>query len=95
MTIDSQLIEVPTKTGEIKPLTHDQVVHLSAQWFPDEKRVLFLGGEPGHGPRFYVPDLKFFGDIGAHNRMMLVKKADLDRLHQSIRSGIEEMARNL
>jgi len=42
-----------------------------------------------------LPDLKFFGDIGAHNRMMLVKKADLDRVHQSIRSGIEELARNL
>ena len=42
-----------------------------------------------------LPDLKFFGDIGAHNRMMLVKKADLDRLHQSIRSGIEELSRNL
>ena len=42
-----------------------------------------------------LSDLKFFGDIGAHNRMMLVKKADLDRVHQSIRSGIEELARNL
>jgi hypothetical protein len=42
-----------------------------------------------------LPDLKFFGDIGAHNRMMLVKKADLDRLHQSIRAGLEELARNL
>jgi len=42
-----------------------------------------------------LPDLKFFGDIGAHNRMILVKKDDLDRLHQSIRSGLEELLRNL
>jgi len=42
-----------------------------------------------------LPDLKFFGDIGAHNRMILVKKGDLDRLHQAIRSGIEELVRNL
>lgn len=42
-----------------------------------------------------LPDLKFFGDIGAHNRMMLVKRGDLDRLHQAIRSGIEELTRNV
>jgi hypothetical protein len=42
-----------------------------------------------------LPDLKFFGDLGAHNRMALVRKDDLDRLHNQIRAGVEELARNL
>jgi eukaryotic-like serine/threonine-protein kinase len=54
VTPDSQLIEVPTKTGEIKSLTHDQLVYASAQRFPDEKHILFQGGESGHSLRFYV-----------------------------------------
>jgi len=55
---ENQLNEVPTKSGEIKPLTHDQLIHWSAQWFPDEKRVLFLGQEDlSHASRAYVQDL--------------------------------------
>src|SRR5439155_12060714 len=42
-----------------------------------------------------LPDLKFFGDLGAHNRQALVRKADLDRLHNPLRVGIEELVRNL
>ena len=56
-TPEFQLNEVPTGTGEIKSLTHDQLIHISAQWFPDEKRVLFIGQEPGRSPRAYVQDL--------------------------------------
>jgi len=42
-----------------------------------------------------LPDLKFFGDLGAHNRMALVRKDDLDRLHQALRAGIEELVQHL
>jgi len=42
-----------------------------------------------------LPDLKFFGDLGVHNRMALVRKDDLDRLHNQVRAGVEELARNL
>jgi hypothetical protein len=42
-----------------------------------------------------LPEVKFFGDLGAHNRMALVRKEDLDRLHNQIRAGIEELAQNL
>lgn len=42
-----------------------------------------------------LPDLKFFGDMGAHNRMALVRKTDLDRLHNAIRIAIEELLRNI
>jgi hypothetical protein len=56
-TPEGQLNEVHAKTGEVKRITHDQLAHGSAQWFPDEKRILFLGEEPGHGQRAYVQDL--------------------------------------
>ena len=42
-----------------------------------------------------LPDLKFFGDLAAHNRKALVRKDDLDRLHHAIRSAIEELAQNI
>jgi WD40 repeat protein len=54
---DGQLNEVPTKSGEIKPLTHDHLVHGQTQWFQDEKRMAFLGQAPGHGLRVYIQDL--------------------------------------
>ena len=42
-----------------------------------------------------LPELKFFGDLGAHNRKALVRKDDLDRFHQAIRSAVEELAHNI
>jgi hypothetical protein len=42
-----------------------------------------------------LPDLKFFGDLASHNRKALVRKDDLDRLHQAIRSAIEELVANI
>src|SRR5262249_46857856 len=54
---DSQLKEVPTKTGEVKQITHDRLAHSYPQWLPDGKRIIFLGQEPDHGPRIYVQDL--------------------------------------
>jgi len=57
ITPDGQLNEVPTKTGEAKTLTHDQLIHSSPQWLPDEKRMLFVGQQQGHGQRIYVQDL--------------------------------------
>ena len=47
MTGDGQLSEVPTRTGETKPLTHDRLFHAVPQWLPDGKRLLFIGNEPG------------------------------------------------
>ena len=52
-----QLFLLPTKAGEPKLLAHDAINHFGARWFPDGKRILFSGAEPGHGPRLYVQDL--------------------------------------
>ena len=48
---------LPTGAGESKELTHDRINRLWARWFPDGKRVLFAGDEPGKGVRLYVQDL--------------------------------------
>jgi dipeptidyl aminopeptidase/acylaminoacyl peptidase len=51
---DNQLIEVPTKTGEVKTLTNDNLFHGMASWLPDQKYILFQGREPGYGFRLYI-----------------------------------------
>ncbi len=56
-TPDGQLSEVPTKTGETRILTHDQLLYSRVFWFPDEKRIAFRAQEPGHGNRIFVQDL--------------------------------------
>jgi eukaryotic-like serine/threonine-protein kinase len=53
----SQLRLLPTGAGEPKQLTKDDVNHSWARWFPDQKRILFSGNEPGKGVRLYVLDL--------------------------------------
>jgi Tol biopolymer transport system component len=50
----SQLVLLPTGTGEARPLTHDAIHHQGAAWTPDGKRVVFVGNEPGHRIRYYV-----------------------------------------
>src|SRR5271167_4388992 len=53
----SQFKLLPTRAGEPKDLTKDNVNHSWAHWFPDGKRILFSADEPGKGVRFYVYDL--------------------------------------
>jgi eukaryotic-like serine/threonine-protein kinase len=52
-----QLRLLPTGAGESKPLTHDSINHQWARWFPDGKRFVFAGNEPGHGVRLYTQDV--------------------------------------
>jgi Tol biopolymer transport system component len=49
-----QLSLVPTGAGEPRSLTNDAIHHANAGWFPDGKRFLFEGIEPGHRGRLYV-----------------------------------------
>jgi eukaryotic-like serine/threonine-protein kinase len=53
-----QLFLLPTKAGEPKLLTQDNINHFQVRWFPDGKRVTFSGNEPGHGVRLYVQDVE-------------------------------------
>jgi Tol biopolymer transport system component/predicted Ser/Thr protein kinase len=52
-----QLRLLPTGAGETKPLTNDSINHQWARWFPDGKRFVFSGNEPGKGVRLYTQDL--------------------------------------
>jgi eukaryotic-like serine/threonine-protein kinase len=53
----SQLVLLPTGTGETRPLTHDAIHHQVAAWTPDGKRVVFVGNEPGRRVRYYVQNI--------------------------------------
>jgi Tol biopolymer transport system component len=53
----SQLRLLNTGAGEGKALTGDNINHAWAHWFPDGKRILFSGNEPGKGVKLYVLDV--------------------------------------
>ncbi len=53
----SQLKLLPTGAGEARDLTNDNVNHSWAHFFPDGKRILFAGNEPGKGVKLYVLDI--------------------------------------
>ena len=53
----NQLTQVPAKTGEVKRLTNDELVHGISAWFPDQKKILFLGLQSGHNARLYSLDI--------------------------------------
>jgi eukaryotic-like serine/threonine-protein kinase len=53
----SQLRLLTTGAGEAKTLTNDNINHSWAHWFPDGKRLLFSGNEPGKGVKLYVLDI--------------------------------------
>jgi len=53
----TQLKLLTTGAGEPKELTKDNVNHAFGHWFPDGKRILFSGNEPGKGVRLYVYDM--------------------------------------
>jgi len=53
----SQLKLLTTGAGEAKDLTKGSINHSWAHWFPDGKRILVSGNEPGKGVKLYVSDL--------------------------------------
>lgn len=48
---------LPTGPGEPKPLARSNLAIQWAEWFPDGRRVLISGSEPGRGVRLYVQDV--------------------------------------
>jgi Tol biopolymer transport system component len=53
----SQFTLLPTGAGEPKPLPRTEILGQAATWFPDGRRILFSGNEPGHGSRLFVQDI--------------------------------------
>jgi Tol biopolymer transport system component len=62
--VPTDLFLLPTRAGETKPLAHETTTHIAARWFPDGKRFVFSGTEPGHGARLYVQDVSGGGPRG-------------------------------
>jgi eukaryotic-like serine/threonine-protein kinase len=54
----SHFVLLPTGPGESKHLKSGKVVPFpNARWFPDGKRILYVGAEAGRGPQLFVQDL--------------------------------------
>ena len=53
----TDLFLLPTGAGEPRQLQGHNIVHSTAKWFPDGKRVLLAGNEAEHGLRLYVQDI--------------------------------------
>ncbi len=56
-TKPTQVTLLPTRAGAPKLLPDDGIANLDARWFPDGKRFVLSGDEPGHSDRLYVEDL--------------------------------------
>ncbi|HET7292652.1 MAG TPA: protein kinase [Vicinamibacteria bacterium] len=54
----THLVRLPTGAGDPRPLPRGSVVQFHwAGYFPDGKRVAFIGNEQGKGPRLFVQDV--------------------------------------
>ncbi len=53
----ARIVILPTGAGESRTLATPGITPLSASWFPDGRRLLVTGNEPGHGLRVYVVPL--------------------------------------
>ena len=51
------IVLVPTGAGESKTLDAGNISFAWANWFPDGKRILINGREPGKAPRLFVLDI--------------------------------------
>jgi len=53
----AQIMMLPTGIGQPRAITHDNINHRAARWFPDGKRILFSGNEPGKPPHLWVQSI--------------------------------------
>lgn len=54
----AQFSLLPTKSGESRALTNDNINHIWARWLPDSQHLIFSGNEPGKGVRLYLQDIR-------------------------------------
>lgn len=55
----SQLVLIPTAAGQMRMLPRGSMETIQQpSWFPDGKRILFVGTEPRKGTRLYVQDIE-------------------------------------
>jgi hypothetical protein len=54
---NGQFTLLPTGAGEPKELAKTGIACTAATYFPDGRRILISGNEPGHGSRLFVQDI--------------------------------------
>ena len=52
-----QLVLLPTGAGQARPLTNDDITHVTAEFLPDGKRFIFNGFKPGKPSRAWIQSL--------------------------------------
>jgi eukaryotic-like serine/threonine-protein kinase len=52
-----QIRSLPVGAGDPQTLTQGSISHIWATWFPDGKKILFIGAEPQHAIRTWIYDL--------------------------------------
>jgi len=52
-----QLVLLPIGKGTRRNLTQDALAHYLAGWFPDGRRIVFVGSKPGHAVQSWIQDL--------------------------------------
>ncbi len=52
-----QIMMLPTGIGQPRAVTHDNISHRWARWFPDGQRILFYGNEPNKPPHLWVQSI--------------------------------------
>ncbi len=57
-TAPTALVLLPTGPGQPRTLPKNGIEHQGASWFPDARRLMVVGSEPGHASRTYVQDLE-------------------------------------
>jgi len=53
----TQLVLMPTGAGEARPLTNDDIMHLTAQFTPDGKQFVFVGFAPNKHQQAFIQDV--------------------------------------
>jgi hypothetical protein len=52
-----QLVLLPTGAGQARPLTNDDITHVTVEFLPDGKRFIFNGFKPGKPSRAWIQSL--------------------------------------
>jgi len=55
--VPSQIVMLPTRSGQARVVTHDAINHRNARWMPDGESFIFQGNTLGHNARVWLQSL--------------------------------------
>jgi len=108
-TSPMQLVLYPTGAGEPVKLARGSIVAYEdrAEWFPDGRRVVLCGVEPGRGPRVYVQDIPrgtplaitpegtHLGSLSPDGKLVLARRSDESWTLYPVEGGAPQTIRGL